>query len=109
MTYYHSHTPPPTDDWPRTCPSHLRFRINRDPHQPISFVFQHPLKMEPIRSSETSDLNIHTPEKYPEELSTNDFIPDDNNHNLPVETKSQYNQVLEYNSLKLSYSCSLML
>src|SRR5215468_705741 len=34
------------------------------------FVFHHPLKMEPIRSSETSDLNIHTPEKYPEELST---------------------------------------
>src|SRR5215510_12345460 len=55
---------------PRTCPSHLRFRINRDPHKPMSFVFQHPLKMEPIRSSETSDLNIHTPEKYPEELST---------------------------------------
>src|SRR5215510_1734969 len=60
----------PTDDWPRTFPSHLRFRINRDPHQPMSFVFQHPLKMERIKSSETSDLNIYTPEKYPEELST---------------------------------------
>jgi hypothetical protein len=38
-----------------------------------------------------------------------DFITDDNYHNSPHETKSQYNQALEYNLLKHSDSCSLML
>src|SRR5215510_12550199 len=99
MTYYHSHAPPPTDDWPSTCPSHLRFRINKDPHQPMSFVFQHPLKMEPIRSSETSDLNIHILEKYPEELST--FIQ----HGESLKTRC--NTVVKGNGLL--YACGLRL
>src|SRR5215475_7178997 len=47
-----------------------RIRKNRGSHKLMLFVFHHPLKMEPIRSSETSDLNIRMPEKYPEELST---------------------------------------
>jgi len=39
----------------------------------------------------------------------NDFITDENDHSSPRETKSQHNQVLEYNLLKHSDSCSLML
>jgi hypothetical protein len=39
----------------------------------------------------------------------NDFLTGDNDHSSPRETKSQYNRALEYNLLKHSDSCSLML